>query len=77
MHVFVFQTYVFEVVEVVSDPSASSQRWYKLKLRVRDDAKGPVVAVCGINGYLVSSMGQKVCRGSWCGRRSGADVNSL
>ncbi|KAI9568018.1 CPSF A subunit region-domain-containing protein [Boletus coccyginus] len=53
-------TYVFEVVEVVPDPSSSIQRWYKLKLRVRDDSKGPVTALCGINGYLVSSMGQKI-----------------
>lgn len=53
-------TYIFEVVEVVPDPSSSYQRWYRLKLRVRDDAKGPVTALCGINGYLVSSMGQKV-----------------
>lgn len=36
------------------------QRWYKLKLRAKDEAKGPVTAVCGLNGYLVSSMGQKV-----------------
>ncbi|KAF8555471.1 hypothetical protein OG21DRAFT_1496241 [Imleria badia] len=53
-------TYIFEVVEVVPDPSSSIQRWYKLKLRVRDDSKGPVTALCGINGYLVSSMGQKI-----------------
>ncbi|KAF9235610.1 CPSF A subunit region-domain-containing protein [Melanogaster broomeanus] len=36
------------------------KRWYRLKLRVRDDAKGPVTSVCAINGYLVSSMGQKI-----------------
>ncbi|KAI6016186.1 CPSF A subunit region-domain-containing protein [Pisolithus marmoratus] len=53
-------TYIFEVVEVVPDPSSSYQRWHRLKLRVRDDAKGPVTALCGIDGYLVSSMGQKV-----------------
>ncbi|KIJ63088.1 hypothetical protein HYDPIDRAFT_29778 [Hydnomerulius pinastri MD-312] len=53
-------TYVFEIAEVVPDPSSNVQRWYKLKLRVRDDAKGPVTALCGINGYLVSSMGQKI-----------------
>ncbi|KAL4078098.1 CPSF A subunit region-domain-containing protein [Scleroderma yunnanense] len=53
-------TYIFEVVEVVPDPLSSYQRWYRLKLRVRDDAKGPVTALCGINGYLVSSMGQKI-----------------
>ncbi|KAG2030510.1 CPSF A subunit region-domain-containing protein [Suillus americanus] len=53
-------TYIFEAVEVVSDPNWTPKRWYKLKLRVKDDTKGPVTAVCGINGYLVSSMGQKV-----------------
>jgi len=31
-----------------------------LRLRCRDESKGPVTALCGINGYLVSSMGQKV-----------------
>jgi len=35
-------------------------RRFKLKLRCRDDSKGPVTALCGMNGYLVSSMGQKV-----------------
>ena len=54
------QTYIFEVVEVVPDPNSRSKRWYKLRLDCRDDAKGPVTAVCGLNGYLVSSMGQKV-----------------
>ncbi|PPR02156.1 hypothetical protein CVT26_012117 [Gymnopilus dilepis] len=53
-------TYIFEIVEVVSDPSVVPKRWYKLRLRCRDDAKGPVSAVCGFSGYLVSSMGQKV-----------------
>lgn len=56
-----FQAYVFELVEVVPDPRFPVKRWYKLKLRARDESKGPVTAVCGINGYLVSSMGQKVC----------------
>ncbi|TFK49248.1 hypothetical protein OE88DRAFT_1662681 [Heliocybe sulcata] len=53
-------TYIFEVVEVVSDPGSSAKRLYKLNLRCRDEAKGPVTAVCGLNGYLVSSMGQKI-----------------
>lgn len=52
--------YIFEIAEVVPDPAFSSKRWYKLRLRCRDDAKGPVTAVCGFSGYLVSSMGQKV-----------------
>lgn len=46
-------------MEVVSDDKESQQ--YKLKLRCRDEAKGAVTAICGMNGYLVSSMGQKVC----------------
>ncbi|KAG2003702.1 cleavage factor protein [Coprinopsis cinerea AmutBmut pab1-1] len=52
--------YIFEIVEVVPDPAISPTRWYKLRLRCRDDAKGPVTAVCGFQGYLVSSMGQKI-----------------
>ncbi|KAI0259707.1 CPSF A subunit region-domain-containing protein [Gloeopeniophorella convolvens] len=53
-------TYVFEIVEVVPDPAFSMKRIFKLRLRCRDEAKGPVTAVCGIDGYLVSSMGQKI-----------------
>ncbi|THU95820.1 cleavage factor protein [Dendrothele bispora CBS 962.96] len=53
-------TYIFEIVEVVPDPSLAPKRWYKLRLRCRDDAKGPVTALCAFNGYLVSSMGQKI-----------------
>ncbi|TFK16893.1 hypothetical protein FA15DRAFT_650709 [Coprinopsis marcescibilis] len=52
--------YIFEIVEVVPDPEIAPTRWYKLRLRCRDDAKGPVTAVCGFHGYLVSSMGQKI-----------------
>ncbi|KAF5370352.1 hypothetical protein D9758_007006 [Tetrapyrgos nigripes] len=53
-------TYIFEIVEVVPDAALAPKRWYKLRLRCRDDAKGPVTALCGFNGYLVSSMGQKI-----------------
>ncbi|KAF5380083.1 hypothetical protein D9615_006209 [Tricholomella constricta] len=53
-------TYIFEIVEVVPDPAVSSKRWYRLRLRCRDEAKGPVTAVCSFTGYLVSSMGQKI-----------------
>ena len=38
------------------------KRNFNLRLRCRDEAKGPVTAVCGIDGYLVSSMGQKVVK---------------
>jgi hypothetical protein len=38
------------------------KRSFKVRLRCRDEAKGPVTAVCGIDGYLVSSMGQKVVK---------------
>ncbi|KAJ3757844.1 CPSF A subunit region-domain-containing protein [Lentinula raphanica] len=53
-------TYIFEIVEVVADPTLAPRRWYKLRLRCKDDAKGSVTALCGLNGYLVSSMGQKI-----------------
>jgi hypothetical protein len=65
------QTYIFEVVEVVPDPNSRSKRWYKLRLDCRDDAKGPVTALCGMNGYLVSSMGQKVWWPAYSVRDSG------
>lgn len=52
------QTYIFEIVAVV--PDAHSPRKFKLRLQCKDDAKGPVSAICAMNGYLVSSMGQKV-----------------
>ena len=45
---------------MVADPAVLPHRWYKLRLRCRDEAKGPVTAVCGFSGYVVSSMGQKV-----------------
>ncbi|KAH8992719.1 CPSF A subunit region-domain-containing protein [Lactarius akahatsu] len=53
-------TYVFEIVEVVPDLESDMKRSFKLRLRCRDEAKGPVTAVCGIGCYLVSSMGQKI-----------------
>ena len=51
---------MFEIIEVVPDLDSDMKRSFKLRLRCRDEAKGPVTAVCGIDGYLVSSMGQKV-----------------
>ena len=53
---------MFEIVEDVPDPNTSFKRWYKLhlRLRCRDEAKGPITAVSGFSGYLVSSMGQKM-----------------
>jgi len=59
------QTYVFEIVEVVPDPASDMKRSFNLRLRCRDEAKGPVTAVCGIDGYLVSSMGQKVNKNAY------------
>ncbi|GJE96309.1 CPSF A subunit region-domain-containing protein [Phanerochaete sordida] len=52
--------YIFEVVEVVPDPEMGQKRWYRLRLHCRDEAKGPVTALCGMDNYLVSSMGQKI-----------------
>ncbi|KAI0088958.1 CPSF A subunit region-domain-containing protein [Irpex rosettiformis] len=52
--------YIFDIVEVVPDVSSGFKRWYRLKLLCRDEAKGPVTALCGMDNYLVSSMGQKI-----------------
>lgn len=54
------QVYIFDIVEVVPDATAGFKRWYRLKLLCKDEAKGPVTALCGMDNYLVSSMGQKV-----------------
>jgi len=51
---------IFEIVEVVPDPNVLPERWYRLRLRCRDEAKGPVTAVCGLSGYVVSAVGQKL-----------------
>ena len=40
-------------------------RNFRLRMLCRDEAKGPVTALCGMDGYLVSSMGQKVVKVSW------------
>ncbi|KAG8822864.1 mRNA cleavage and polyadenylation factor subunit, partial [Serendipita sp. 399] len=53
-------TYIFDVAEVVQDTEAKGKRRHKLKLLCKEEAKGPITALCGINGYLVSSMGQKI-----------------
>ncbi|KAJ8502824.1 hypothetical protein ONZ45_g11405 [Pleurotus djamor] len=53
-------TYIFEIVEVVPDANLAPSRWYKFRLMCRDDAKGPVTALAAFDGYLVSSMGQKI-----------------
>ncbi len=44
----------------MANPEDPPHRNYKIRLLCRDDAKGPVTAICGLNGYLVSTMGQKV-----------------
>ena len=52
-----------------SEETPSTQQWetiqlgrhYRLKFLCKDECKGAVTAVCSMNGYLVSSMGQKVC----------------
>lgn len=52
-------TYIFDVVEVVPVPGDPASR-YKLRMLVKDDAKGPISSVTDMNGYLVVVMGLKV-----------------
>ena len=51
--------YVFEVIEVVPEPGRPETN-RKLKLVVREEVKGTVSAICGVNGYLLAAQGQKV-----------------
>jgi len=51
--------YVFEVVEVI--PKADRpETCFKLKLRAKEEVKGPVSAICDVDGYLLAAQGQKV-----------------
>ncbi|RPA88221.1 hypothetical protein BJ508DRAFT_410087 [Ascobolus immersus RN42] len=50
--------YVFEVVEVVPEPGRPETN-RKLKLIVKEEVKGVVSALCGINGFLLAVQGQK------------------
>ncbi|KAL7273267.1 mRNA cleavage and polyadenylation factor subunit [Rhizina undulata] len=51
--------YVFEIIEVVPEPGRPETN-RKLKLVAREDVKGTVSAICGVNGYLLAAQGQKI-----------------
>lgn len=51
--------YVFEVVEVVPEPGRPETN-RKLKLVVKEEVKGTVSAICGVDGFLLAAQGQKV-----------------
>jgi cleavage and polyadenylation specificity factor subunit 1 len=51
--------YVFEVIEVVPEPGKPETN-RKLKLVTREEVKGTVSAVTGVNGYLLAAQGQKI-----------------
>jgi cleavage and polyadenylation specificity factor subunit 1 len=51
--------YVFEVIEVVPEPGRPETN-RKLKLVTREEVKGTVSALCGVNGYLLAAQGQKI-----------------
>jgi len=51
--------YVFEVIEVVPEPGKPETN-RKFKLLVREEVKGTVSAICGVNGFLLAAQGQKV-----------------
>ncbi|TKY85558.1 hypothetical protein EX895_005720 [Sporisorium graminicola] len=52
--------YLFEVIEVVSSARYQVGRDLRLKLVCRDDSRGPVTAIAQLNGFLVSTCGQKL-----------------
>ncbi|KAF8542072.1 CPSF A subunit region-domain-containing protein [Trichophaea hybrida] len=51
--------YVFEIIEVVPEPGKPETN-RKLKLVTREEVKGTVSALCGVNGYLLAAQGQKI-----------------
>ncbi|CBQ69361.1 related to cleavage and polyadenylation specificity factor, 160 kDa subunit [Sporisorium reilianum SRZ2] len=52
--------YLFEVIEVVASARYQVGRDLRLKLVCRDDSRGPVTAIAQLNGFLVSTCGQKL-----------------
>ncbi|CEH12504.1 mRNA cleavage and polyadenylation factor II complex, subunit CFT1 (CPSF subunit) [Ceraceosorus bombacis] len=52
-------TYIFDVVEVVPDPTDPLAK-YRLRMLYKEDAKAPITCITDMNGYLVVAMGQKL-----------------
>ncbi|KAK9462798.1 CPSF A subunit region-domain-containing protein [Lipomyces oligophaga] len=51
--------YIFEIIEVVPEPGKPEHN-HKIKLIVKEDVRGVVSTLCGVDGYLLSAQGQKV-----------------
>lgn len=50
---------LLDVLDVVAEPEQPLSR-FKQKEIYAEEQKGPVTALCGVNGYIVSAIGQKV-----------------
>ena len=56
--------YVMDIIQIVPDP-AHPQITHKFKQIHTADVRGPVGAICGCEGFLVASIGQKVIIHEW------------
>ncbi|XP_055328374.1 cleavage and polyadenylation specificity factor subunit 1-like [Paramacrobiotus metropolitanus] len=50
---------LLDILDVVAEPDQPLSR-VKQKAIYEEEQKGPVTALCGVNGYIVSAIGQKV-----------------
>ena len=59
-----FQIHIFEIIDVIPEPGRPETN-HKLKALKAEEVRGPVSAICALEGHLVVGFGTKVGL-QWC-----------